>query len=508
VALLGECNAFAENSASGRLQYSTAKPIITQACINQDKPPCVFETRYIPEQDGTNATKVELAYPILEFQTNQQNKSTWMVTNVTIPTNNSRPFVSSVIELPNGIGAELPNGTRIKGTARLVSVERLKPTVFAPRSHDFYPSITITEPKETVTSLPVIQVKGSCDNPLRQVVFDLVNSSYQLTDQAGIITDSDFDLALWKERTNYFQCFDIPLEKGTNKLRIRCEDINGHWVKTNLVVVLRLDQDRTPPTMSVQWPVIGQQISGHAFTVYGQIDDSTATVTGRISVPGRSKTVQGEVERQGRFWVDDIPILGKTNLLTLVATDATGNSTYTNLTIIQSDTILTIDPVPVDQLWQIQVTVTGRVDPPEQHVWLNGNPAQMNPDGSWTVSGIALNNDGVAVFMATAIHNNLNAAPESDVTHLVTPLRKAVSISTELSSSPLTLNASQPTYGAFNVHLTGTAGRDFVLCVSTNLVDWTPVLTNLNSKPTFDYTDTNSMAYGCRFFRVITTPSE
>jgi hypothetical protein len=50
------------------------------------------------------------------------------------------------------------------------------------------------------------------------------------------------------------------------------------------------------------------------------------------------------------------------------------------------------------------------------------------------------------------------------------------------------------------------AGKSFVLCASTNLVDWTPILTNRNSGEVFDYTDTNVMDYGARFFRV--TPAD
>jgi hypothetical protein len=42
-----------------------------------------------------------------------------------------------------------------------------------------------------------------------------------------------------------------------------------------------------------------------------------------------------------------------------------------------------------------------------------------------------------------------------------------------------------------------------VLMASTNLVNWTPILTNLDSSASFDFTDPNTANYSCRFFRVV-----
>jgi len=53
------------------------------------------------------------------------------------------------------------------------------------------------------------------------------------------------------------------------------------------------------------------------------------------------------------------------------------------------------------------------------------------------------------------------------------------------------------------LHLSGTAGRPFILFASTNLTDWTPILTNLTAKDTYEFTDTNATAASCRFFRVM-----
>jgi len=67
----------------------------------------------------------------------------------------------------------------------------------------------------------------------------------------------------------------------------------------------------------------------------------------------------------------------------------------------------------------------------------------------------------------------------------------------------MTLNASTPACSTFQLRLTDTAGHPFVLLASTNLTDWIPLLTNSNPEATFDYTDSNTDKYPCRFFRVV-----
>ena len=84
----------------------------------------------------------------------------------------------------------------------------------------------------------------------------------------------------------------------------------------------------------------------------------------------------------------------------------------------------------------------------------------------------------------------------------VAPVENAAVVAPYANTNVI-LNASQPAYGVFNLHLTGTAGKNFVLQSSANLLDWVPLVTNLNSAATFSYEDTNVLAYGCRFFRIV-----
>jgi hypothetical protein len=478
---------------------------ITEACRAQDKPPCVVETRHLREPDGSNVIKIMLAFPVPEPKTNAQGQTYYAITNIIFPVKPDYVATTGLTALPSGGSMVLPLDTGTRGSACLISVEKLKPSGTKPRSsRPIYPLIVITEPTEELTSQPLIDIRGACDRPLRNVGYDVVNAVGRQQHLHGYVFDSHFDTALWEISTNYFECLDVSLAQGTNAVSVSCEDMVGHRVTTNLVCVLSFDQDKTPPRISIQWPTPGRQVSGDYFTARGAIDDTTAHVVAMISARGQTHMVEGMVGRDGKFSVEQLPLLGKTNLLTFIATDAAGNSATSTVPVIKSDATLIVDAVPRHQLRQLQVTVTGKVDPPDQSVWLNGRPATVKSDGTWVATGIALDLNGVAVFEAVAVPKPSSVSPLATkiAPSSIIP-QESLSVQASLGAQSMILNASQPTYGAFHLYLTGTGGRSYIICASTNLVDWLPLLTNRNTGATFDYADTNATAYGCRFFRVI-----
>ena len=65
--------------------------------------------------------------------------------------------------------------------------------------------------------------------------------------------------------------------------------------------------------------------------------DPTATVSAQIvDSNGDTNEVDGIVERNGNFWVEDLPLAAGTNLLTLTATDAVGNTNATNIYVFRA----------------------------------------------------------------------------------------------------------------------------------------------------------------------------
>jgi len=69
---------------------------------------------------------------------------------------------------------------------------------------------------------------------------------------------------------------------------------------------------------------------------------------------------------------------------------------------------------------------------------------------------------------------------------------------------PQLLNPAWPANGPFRVRLSGISGLTNIIQASTNLVTWTPVLTNTTG--IYDFTDANSTSYHIRFYRALLGP--
>jgi len=101
--------------------------------------------------------------------------------------------------------------------------------------------------------------------------------------------------------------------------------------------------------------------------------------------------------------VEDLPLSSGTNALTLTVTDAAGNSTVTNITIVHSPLILTMDPVtPDSQLWQSTVNVTGTISDASYSVWVNGIQGTNNGDGTWSATNVPITAGSAAKFHVVA----------------------------------------------------------------------------------------------------------
>src|SRR5208283_3645305 len=100
------------------------------------------------------------------------------------------------------------------------------------------------------------------------------------------------------------------------------------------------------PVIRLYWPQNGMQGSGASFTLRGMLDDDTATVAGQYTdTNGAAQTVRGLVERGGQFWLENVPLNAGTNAIVVIATDAAGNASTNNLTLMQSGVTLTMASV-------------------------------------------------------------------------------------------------------------------------------------------------------------------
>jgi hypothetical protein len=266
------------------------------------------------------------------------------------------------------------------------------------------PAIVVTGPTKSTVDVPMIQLTGYCPEDLASISYDLTNDAISLTNQQIVVLDRHFDRSAFEFTTNTFQGFDIALTNGVNTFTIHATDQAGNSVTTNLSFTLDLSAKTNPPVLQINWPQNGTRICSSSFTLDGQLSDPTATVTASIAdASGKTNIFKGLVGRSGKFWVENIPLRAGTNALTLRATDVVGNTTVTNIILLQDTLALTVNPVEnPDQLWQPTVNLTGTVSDKTYTVWVNGVKGRNNGDGTWSASNVPVPQGGTAEFTVTA----------------------------------------------------------------------------------------------------------
>jgi hypothetical protein len=269
------------------------------------------------------------------------------------------------------------------------------------------PRFVVTSPTNSTVSVPMIQLQGYVSASLSKLTFDVSNVAGIFTNQPGYWQPLFYNTNLLAFTTNSFQCYDIALTNGLNRIILHATDVAGNSTTTNFSYTLDYSGDHTAPMLSLIWPTNGTSIAGSNVTVQAQMDDSTATVTATIN----SNSVAGLVERSGTVWFNNLPLNSGTNTVTITATDAAGNMSTTNLTIVQSAVNLTINPISSDQLNRTNVTVTGTIGDASDHVTVNGVSATVIGT-NWTATSVSVSPTGTAGLnvQVNDSSNNLLAA--------------------------------------------------------------------------------------------------
>jgi hypothetical protein len=365
------------------------------------------------------------------------------------------------------------------------------------------PSIQIVNPTNLIVSEPLILLQGASRSPLREIRFDRFNEQGErvVENAEGFPGRTYMGDPKARALENYFSCYDVVLDPGTNRFEFRFRDYVGNTGATNFVIVFSTAHDRTAPVLKPVWPQPGARLTGGRFTARGNCDEHTARLSGQIVGGGTTNSFFGSVEYNGTYWYDGLPLAVGENRLTLEARDAAGNCLRTNMVLFGSDdVVLTLDPVEPVKLLQAFTAVSGKVSPSDRDVWINGVAAKVSPDGTWRADRVPVhspNAGGTAVFEATALPRN--AAPPTS------PAKDFVAAQATLGTNELVLNASSPACGEFRMHLSNTADKGFILFASTNLTKWSPILTNATPEASFDYRE-DVRGTPCRFFKVVPLP--
>lgn len=270
------------------------------------------------------------------------------------------------------------------------------------------PVVGITNPilaSATATVLkPYLQVQGYANEALATYSYDLTNEFGLVTNQLVAVVEQFFDTNKFDFTTNYIQAFDVPLATNLNKLTLRVADLAGNVTVTNFDVVLDYTDATNAPVLALVWPLNDMQLSGDSFYLRGRINDETATVVAQqVDGNGVTNTVPGIVERNGMFWVEDLPLGAGNNEWTIIATDAAGNVSTTNLLVVKSTVVVTVTSTPGgEDLYQPYGTVSGTVSEASYSVSVNGVSATVDEWGNWTAENVPNYGQGTVTYDVAA----------------------------------------------------------------------------------------------------------
>jgi hypothetical protein len=292
------------------------------------------------------------------------------------------------------------------------------------------PIIVITSPATNVISQPMIQIIGYYPREIEAITYDItniagINKNQNDWQRKGYVTDLFFDKAKWDRKTqanfndrykpwkpgskaeqpesafttNFFQIYDVNLAKGKNRIAIHVRDENGKQYSIKRYYTLDFSGDKTPPVLTLIWPTNNTEIAGDNFTLNAQVDDDNATLKTTIKdVTGEIHEGYAIVERNGLVWVKNLPIGPGLNTVTIVATDAAGNSSTNILRVKKSSVSVTMQPLEGDQLNKPLVNVHGTVSDATCKVEVNGIAATVHTNGSWEARDVPVSPTGTANF--------------------------------------------------------------------------------------------------------------
>ena len=251
------------------------------------------------------------------------------------------------------------------------------------------PTVTITN--ETTTSRRWINVEGSATDNVSAMTI-LVNGEYPNGVSSGRYEYSKFEL------TN-----------GTNGIIVTATDRAGNATTQQVEVIQDTSSDVTAPSISLNLNDGANFGSNETLHVEGSTDDETAEVL--VSVENGNETngpfsfnVSGT-----QVW-GSVELFTGTNLLLVSASDAAGNETTTNYSVVRDEGFFfyITNPVAYQVANAPSVTVVGVASPAflNATITVNGVSTELTDMGDYvqfqTTEPIALNLNGVTMLKGQA----------------------------------------------------------------------------------------------------------
>jgi len=297
------------------------------------------------------------------------------------------------------------------------------------------PRIVITSPATEVVSQPMIQVIGFFPTEIKTITYDIANATGTNKSQTdrqfnAMVTSRFFDRAkedrmmqeMFKNRykpwkpgskmeqpesaftTNFFQLYDINLAKGKNRITIHVRDESGKQYSTRRFYTLDYTSDKTPPVLTLIWPTNNCEVAGDDFELQAKVDDDNATIKTTIKdAQGKIHEGYAIVERNGLVWVKNLPVHPGSNEVTIVATDAAGNSSTNRFNVGRSSVTVTMQPLENNQLNKPLVNVHGTISDATCGVKVNGVEATVHTNGTWEAQKVRVSTSGTAIFNVSIV---------------------------------------------------------------------------------------------------------
>ena len=264
------------------------------------------------------------------------------------------------------------------------------------------PTLVITNPVmaggAATVDIPLIQIQGYSPEALSRVSYDLTNAAGAISNQPALILNQYYDPNMAEYTTNWFQAFDVFLTNGLNAFTFHATDLAGNVATVNYNVTVDYSAKTNPPNVQLIWPTNGMSIASDTVTIRGLLDDATVKMVASVTDTNNvTNIISGVVERDGRFWLDNVPLMAGTNVIALTATDAAGNVTTNQLTLQRSLITVTVNTPVITNASQTTVSVTGTVSDQTAIVWVNGVEG-ITSGTNWSADNVPVTRGGVAIF--------------------------------------------------------------------------------------------------------------
>jgi hypothetical protein len=246
------------------------------------------------------------------------------------------------------------------------------------------PSLTMTSPAESLLiSAATVQVTGTATDAGSAVTVT-VNGQQITVGPGGAFSGI------------------VPLMEGQNTITILARDASNNTT----TVIRHVRRDSTPPTLTVTSPIDGLATGQSTMTISGNVVD-LSTVS--VSVNGTQQT-----PGQGGAFGIEVPLLEGLNTITVVATDAAGNTSTITRTIRMDSiqpTLTVYSPVGGAITNLSSVTVSGTVtDSTVLTLTVNGVLQTLSPDGSFSTPVTLAEGLNTITVVATDAAGNTSTA--------------------------------------------------------------------------------------------------